>query len=95
MLSCFQGAEAIARLQEVLGEGRLEQHVWLKNKMLGVISCVGNMLQDKSGKKTAEQKRMILRGLGAFISRVGPAIRHIAPQVSGQLLPRIFSLNGS
>ncbi|KAL1690090.1 hypothetical protein GGG16DRAFT_56461 [Schizophyllum commune] len=75
------GAEAIARLQEVLGEGKLEQHVWLKNKMLGVISCVGNMLQDKSGKKTAEQKRMILRGLGAFISRVGPAIRHIAPQI--------------
>ncbi|KAI5893599.1 uncharacterized protein SCHCODRAFT_02730130 [Schizophyllum commune H4-8] len=75
------GADAIVRLQEVLGEGRLEQHVWLKNKMLGVISCVGNMLQDKSGKKTAEQKRMILRGLGAFISRVGPAIRHIAPQI--------------
>ena len=38
---------------------------------------------------------MILRGLGAFISRVGPAIRHIAPQVSGQLLPRVFSLTGS
>ncbi|KAL1743103.1 hypothetical protein HDZ31DRAFT_83646 [Schizophyllum fasciatum] len=75
------GVEALTRLQRYLDEDSGDLCVFLKNKMLGFVSNVGNMLQDKKRKKSAEEKRMILRGLGAFISRVGPAIRHIAPQI--------------
>jgi serine/threonine-protein kinase ATR len=49
--------------------------------MLGLISHVNDLLQDVQGKKTVAIKRKIIRGLGALILQIGPAVAYVAPQV--------------
>ncbi|KXN89480.1 Protein kinase rad3 [Leucoagaricus sp. SymC.cos] len=54
---------------------------FLKTQMLGLVSHVNDMLQDVQGKKTAAVKRKIIRGLGALILQIGPAVTYVAPQI--------------
>ncbi|KAH7912967.1 hypothetical protein BJ138DRAFT_1134431 [Hygrophoropsis aurantiaca] len=58
---------------------------FLKQYMLGLVSNLNDMLQDVQGKKPISMKRQILRGLGALVSHIGPAVHNIAPQIMATL----------
>ncbi|KAI0340807.1 hypothetical protein BDW22DRAFT_1397789 [Trametopsis cervina] len=55
---------------------------FLKPYMLGIITQLNDVLQDK---QPADVKRRVIRSLGAFMDQVGSAISNVAPQVMATL----------
>ncbi|EPQ58953.1 hypothetical protein GLOTRDRAFT_70000 [Gloeophyllum trabeum ATCC 11539] len=54
---------------------------FLNANILGLITYLNEMLQEVQGRKSAETKRHILRGLGAMIINIGPSVNNVAPQI--------------
>ena len=52
----------------------------LQQYMLGIVSQLKDYLQEVLGKQTVDSKRRIIKALGMFIKKVGPAIQSVAPQ---------------
>ncbi len=78
---------ALERAQHALGMtaayGKSDLGAFLKNHMLGIISCMNDILLNLQGAKSIHEKRKVIRSLGQLVSRVGGGVSAaFCPQVS-------------
>lgn len=84
----MQALTALQRVGDLLSQdseqGTSSNHInhLLAKYMRGIVNKLTGMLQDFRGRQPIESKRPLLRALDALLSRVGPDISAVAPQVS-------------
>lgn len=83
--------EALRRIQEYQNRCSVrasqvthELGTYLKPQMLAIISLMNDLLQEVNGKKTAEEKRKVIRSFGELISKVGDSMMSFSPQVGSK-----------
>ncbi|KAI6024462.1 hypothetical protein EDC04DRAFT_2869391 [Pisolithus marmoratus] len=57
----------------------------LKKHMLGIVCYTNDKLQDVRGKQPIMSKTRIIRGMAAFIRRIGDGVHSVAPQIMATL----------
>ncbi|KAI6100243.1 hypothetical protein F5141DRAFT_1009738 [Pisolithus sp. B1] len=81
-------SDALRKVARVLSTGGVSDSdpaPLLKKHMLGIVCYTNDKLQDVRGKQPITSKTRIIRGMAAFIRRIGDAVHSVAPQIMATL----------
>lgn len=75
----------VARVLSTEGKSDSDPAPLLKKHMLGIVCYINDKLQDVRGKQPMMSKTRIIRGMAAFIRRIGDGVHSVAPQIMATL----------